>query len=203
MKKHRIATTISNKHWELLKKYSEEFETQQKTLEIALECLENNSKQLSELTLEQKIWVVFGSVNSVCCIQKGTLKILMETVNFDRFKEYVTRNKPIECVVEYFLQKSLNECNLKEVVDGLTIVFKTSHLFDTVDYKENDDYYNLVLTHSMGSNNSELNQITFRSLFDTYGVFVESTVSKNTIFMKIFKDKSGSVTRNDHRDLLK
>ncbi len=188
MKRHRIATTISWRHWELLKKHVEKFETQQKALELALDCLENNSKQYPELTTEQKFWLACESMNAVCYVQKGTLKILMETVNHERFEEYVTRNKPIECVVQFFLHKPLNECSLKEVVDGLTIVFGTSHMFDTADYKDNGDYYLLALTHSLGLNNSKLNLTMFESLFKTYGANVESKISENTIFMKVFKD---------------
>ncbi|WP_230629311.1 hypothetical protein [Methanosarcina barkeri] len=189
LKKHRIATTISEKHWILLKKYGEKFETQQKALELALECLENNSKQCPKLTIKQNIWLVWESIDAVCCVQKETLKILIETVNLERFKGYVTQNKPIECVVEFFLQKSLKECSLKEVIDGLTIVFRASHLFDTVNYKDNGDYYVLVLTHSLSLNNSKLCLTTSESVFNTYGVNVESIISEKTIFMKVFKDK--------------
>jgi hypothetical protein len=190
LKRHRIATTVSEKHWELLQKHAGKFETQQKALEMALECLEKDSKQCPELTVKQKFWLTCESIGSVCCVQKAALKILMETVNLERFKEYVTQRKPIECVVEFFLQKSLKECSLKEVVDGLTIVFGTSHMFDTVDYKDNGDYYMLVLTHSLGLNNSKLNLTTFENIFKTYGVHFESIISENTIFMKVFKEKS-------------
>ena len=54
LKTHRISTTISQKHWELLKKHTEKFETQQKVLEHALESLENSSKQNPELTREER-----------------------------------------------------------------------------------------------------------------------------------------------------
>lgn len=189
MKTHRISTTISQKHWGLLKKNAEKFETQQKALEIALECLESNSKQYPELTPDQKFWLACESIGSICCVQKGALKILMETVNLERFEEYVIRNKPIECVVQFILHKPLHECSMKEIVDGLTIVFRTSHLFDTVDYRDNGDYYLLTVTHSLGFNNSKLNSITFESLFNTCGANVESNISENTIFMKVFKDK--------------
>jgi hypothetical protein len=107
LKRHRIATTISEKHWELLKKHAEKFETQQKALELALECLENNSKQFPELTLEQKIWLLCESADSMCCVQKDALKILMETANIKRFKEYVIQNKPIECMVSYSIKNLL------------------------------------------------------------------------------------------------
>jgi len=104
-------------------------------------------------------------------------------------KEYVIKNKPMKCAVELFHQRSLQECSLKEVVDGLTIVFRTSHMFDTVNYNDNGDYYLLALTHSLGLNSSKLNLTTFESLFETYGVNVESKISENTIFIKVFKDK--------------
>lgn len=188
-RRHRVATTISEKHWELLKKHAEKFETQQKALEIALECLENSSKQFPELTSEQKFWLACESISSVCCVQKGALKIMMQTVDLERFKEYVTKNRPIECVIEFFLQKSLKECSLKEVVDGLALLFRTSHLFETINYKDNGDHYMIVLTHSIGLNNSKLNLITFESVFETYGTYVESVISENTIFMKVFKYK--------------
>ncbi|MGB9928512.1 MAG: hypothetical protein ACPK85_08920 [Methanosarcina sp.] len=188
-RRHRVATTISDKHWELLKKHAEKFETQQKVLELALECLENKSKQFPELTAEQKFWLGCESISSVCCVQKGALKILMETVNLERFKEYVAKNRPIECVIEFFLQKSLKECSLKEIVDSLALLFRTSHMFETINYMENEDHYALALTHSMGLNNSKMNLITFESVFKTYGTYVESITSENTIFMKVFKNK--------------
>jgi hypothetical protein len=75
LKRHLIATTISEKHWELLQKHAKKYETQQKALELALEGLENNSNQLPELTLGQKFWLVYESIDSVCCVQKGALRI--------------------------------------------------------------------------------------------------------------------------------
>ena len=188
MKKHRIATTISEKHWDLLKKFAEKYETQQKALELALECLEKDEEKLPKLTLEQRLWLVSESVNNICCIQKGTLKILTETANLEQFKEYVMKNKPIECVVEFFHKKPLRKCSLKEIVDGLTINMRMSHLFYAIDYKDNRDYYLLTLNHSLGLNNSKLNLIILESLFKTCRVNIESDISENTIFLKIFKN---------------
>ncbi len=159
-------------------------------MEKALESLEKNSKQCPELTFEQKYWLNCESIDSMCCIPKDTVKILIDTANLNRFKKYVIQNKPLECVVEFILQKSLKECNLKEIVDGLMIAFKISHLFDTVDYKDNGDYYMLILTHSLGLNNSKLNIITLESVFKTYGVNIDSIVSEKTVFIKLFKINS-------------
>lgn len=170
------------------KKNVEKFETQQKTLELALECLENNSKLCPDLTIEQKNWLFAESMDSMCCIQKDALKILMESANLEKFKEYVIQNKPIECLVELFNQKPLKECSLKEVIDGIKIVFRTSHLFDTIDSRDDGNYYLLIVSHSLGLNGSKLNLTTFESVFYTYGVDFKSIISEKTIFMKVFKD---------------
>lgn len=68
LQNHRISTTISQKHWELLKKYAEKFETQQKALEHALESLENSSKQNPALTEEENLWMRSAPV--ACLVQK-------------------------------------------------------------------------------------------------------------------------------------
>lgn len=49
MSKRRVSTTISIKHWELLKKYTEKYETQQKVLELALESLEKEKEKQSSV----------------------------------------------------------------------------------------------------------------------------------------------------------
>lgn len=189
MKRHRIATTISKRHWELLKKHAEKFETQQKALEVALECLENNSKQCPELTPEQKFWLACESISSICCIQKDFFKMLMETVDIELHKEYVTRHKPLEYAIEYDLQKPLRECNLNEVINALVVSARMAHWFDTVDYIDGGGHYTLKITHSLGFNNSKIAQVVNESVFKTYGVKTESIISEKTIFMKIFKDK--------------
>ncbi len=55
MEKHRINTTISAKHWEILKKHAAKNESQQKTLELALESLEDKSKQNSILSSHEQL----------------------------------------------------------------------------------------------------------------------------------------------------
>jgi hypothetical protein len=54
---HRISTTISQRHWALLQKHAEKYETQQKALELALESLENSAKQSPVLSQEEKLWM--------------------------------------------------------------------------------------------------------------------------------------------------
>lgn len=154
---------------------------------MALECLENSSKQRLALTEEEEFWMHMASVKATCLVQKDFLKMLMETVDIQRHKEYVTRYKPIEYVIEYYIQKPLKECSLNEVINGLVTGARMSHWFDTVDYIDNDGHYTLIITHSLGINNSKIVKICNDSVFKKYGVKTESSISEKTIFMKIFK----------------
>jgi len=189
LKSHRISTTISEKHWVLLHKLVEKYQSQQKTLEVALESLENSLKQSQVvLTREDKFWMAHRTVNTACFLQKDALKMLMETASIEMFTEYVARYKPIEYVVEYYLQKPLKECSLNEVIEGLVVCARISHFFDTIDNNDEENHFTLIFTHSLGLNASKINVMSFESLFKSYGVKVESTISGRTIFMKVFKN---------------
>jgi len=188
LKTHRISTTISQKHWELLKKHTEELGTQQKVLELALENLENSSKQSPELTREEKIWLTQKSMKTTCVVLKDVLEVLLETANIEILNEHLNRCKPLEYTMEYYFQKPLKEMSLKEVIDGVVIMGNISNWFDTIDYIDDSSHYTMLITHSLGLNNSKLNRMGIERLFETYGARVESTISEKTIFMKVYKN---------------
>ena len=188
LKTHRISTTISEKHWELLKKHAEKYETQQKTLELALENLENSSKQIPELTLEEKYWMRLKRAKSLVIIEKNAFKLLIETADIELLKELFIRDKTIEYTIELYFQKSLEECSLKEVIDGLVVNLKITNWVDTIDYTDDGSHYKLIITHDLGFTFAKLVTIWIENMFKTYGVKVESIVSVKTIFMKVFKN---------------
>lgn len=188
MQNHRISTTISQKHWELLKKYAEKYETQQKALELALESLENSSKQNPALTEEEKLCMRLIQAKLPCLIERDCLKLLIETADIELYRAFVTRNKPIEYVIEQHFQKPLKECSLKEVFDGLVINCRISNWFDTVDYMDGGGHCMLKITHRLGYNASKIIGTLIESVFKTYGVKIESTISTGAIFMKVLKN---------------
>jgi len=187
MKKHRVNTTISQKHYALLKKHAEKFGTQQGVLEHALEALESNINQNIELSPEEVLWSRVGKIKSICILGKDLLKMLMETADIKQFQELVNRDKPNEFSIEYYFQKPLKECSLEEVIEGLVINARLVHWLDTVDYIDNGDYYMLNMTHSLNLNSSKYIKISHESVFKTYGVDFNTTISEKTVFMKIFK----------------
>ncbi len=189
LKKNRVSTTISEKHWALLKKHAEKYSSQQKVLELALECLENNSKQPGPLSPEEELWTRIGcEVKSACIIQKDALKELLRTTDTGRLKEIVASDRPAEYVIEYYYQKPLKECTLKEVVEGIVINGKMAHWFDTINYTDDGDRYTIKITHDMGINNSIVHKILNESVFNTYGVRTESEISERSLFIKVFKN---------------
>ncbi|MCO5381636.1 MAG: hypothetical protein NHB15_05640 [Methanosarcina barkeri] len=187
MKNHRISTTLSEKHWNLLKKYSEEFKTQQKTLEYALECLENSSQKSLTLTLEEKYWMRIKGIKSLIAIEKTAFKLLIETANIELLNELFIRDKIIEYTIEFYFQKSIKECSLKEVIEGLVINLKITNWVDTADFIDGGNHYKLILINSLGFTFSKLVTTLIENVFETYGVMAESIVSIKTIFIKIFK----------------
>ncbi len=111
----------------------------------------------------------------------------MKITDIELQKEYVSQYKPVEYTTEYYFQKPLKECSLKEVIDGIVINARISNWYDTVDYTDDDGHYTLKITHSLGLNTSKLVNIAIESVFETYGAKTENTISEKTVFIKIFK----------------
>lgn len=172
----------------MLKKHVEKYDTQQKVLELALESFENNPEKSLKLTPEEQLWMRHAGVPVSCLVQKECLRWLMETADIEKLRENMAPQKPLEFAIEYYYQKPLKECSLREVIDGLAINARMSHWFDTVDYTDDGDHYTMNITHSLGLNNSKMLKILNESVFKTYGAKTESTISEKTFFMKIFKN---------------
>lgn len=190
MKKYRIHTTISKRHHELLKTYAEKYGTQQKTLENALEKLKDNPKQNSTLSLEEEVWIRAGKElkDLLIIVQKSHVKMLYENVDFIRIQEYISSNKPVEFALEYFYKKPLKKCSLLEVIEGMVLNINIQGSADTINYTDSGNYYTVSITHSMGLNFAKMLVMEQESLFKSYGVKVESNISKRSIFFKIFKN---------------
>ncbi len=189
MKKYRISTTISEGHWELLKKHIARFGTQQKVLELAIEKLEGDSKKDTALSPEEEIWMRIGKeIRSACTIQRDLLKILIDAANLDEWlPEYIASQKPMVYVIEFYYQRPLKKCSLKEIVEGITINCRASNWFDKVNYIENGDHYLMAISHSLNLKSSKVMMYGLENLFNTYGVKTESEISGRSIFIKIYK----------------
>jgi hypothetical protein len=193
LNKHRINTTISAKHWQILEKYTKNFETQQKVLETALESIENGSKQNCVLKQSCPFFQVghdglFEAKKAACIVHKDIMRALIETSDAGRFKEIICDYKPFEHLIAHYYQKPLQKCSLKEILDGLIFFNLTGNLLDTMNYTDEGDHYILKVVHSLSYNCSTMLKFIIESVIEAYGVKTESEISEKFVFMKIYKN---------------
>ncbi len=174
------------KHWEILKKHMETYETQQKVLEHALESLESGSRRGAP-GAEAEASLRSMTESSAGPVQKYALMMLLDTIDFDRIREYIARVKPTVYALEYYYHKPLNECSLKEVMDGLVVTSRAIGWYDTAGYVDDGDHYTLTLTHSLGVNGSKVARMANEVVFDTYGARSETVVSEKGIVQTVYK----------------
>jgi hypothetical protein len=186
----RISTTISTKHSALLKKQAEKYGSQQKALEHALECQENenNSKPISKLSPEEEMTMRIVQSKLACLVEKQGLKHILENLNMKPYLTILNNDKLLQYQLEVYFQKPLKDCSLKEVMDGMIVNAKLGNWFETLTYTDDGDHYTFNATHNLGLNCSKINETLFEGLFKSYGVRVNITTSERTIFMKIYKN---------------
>ncbi len=184
-KRHRISTTISSKHWEILKKHAEELETQQKTLEVALESLENGSNKGHAPSPEETLRMRLFGMGSACFTHRDVFNEFIRTSDLEGIREIF---KDAPQMIEWYHQKPLKKCSLKEIMDAIVIYFRAGYWVDSINYTENGDHYYLKMLHSFHPKCSEISKILCESLCNAYGVKIECELSeKNTVFVKIYK----------------
>jgi len=174
------------KHWEILNKYRETYETQQKVLEHALESLDSSTRH-GAAKAEAEASPRPMTERSAGPVQKYALMMLLDTIDFDKIREYIARVKPTVYALEYYYHKPLNECSLREVMEGLVVTSRAIGWYDTVGYEDNGDVYTLTLTHSLGLNGSEVARMANEVIFDTYGARSETVVSEKGIVQPVYK----------------
>jgi len=192
--KHRINTTISTKHWEILKKHTEKFDTQQKVLEVALERLENGSKQNTALSPEEDFWIRIRKEygQNLCVLHKDIVKEFCKFGGFERMNKMANEMNLTETQVLFFCNKPLKECSLKEIMEAIVHTFKIVNIFDIIEYEDHGNFYLLSITHILNSGGSDKTfKLPFEKLFEKYGAKTESEESESNLFMKIYKNPKG------------
>jgi hypothetical protein len=186
MEKCRVSTTISRKHWELLKKHKSNYETQQKALEQAIEMLEYS--QNAAISPKANFWNHCGmEVGSICTVSRDALRAFFENSEIESVFQQ-TRGEVIYGMEENH-NKPLKKMSIKEIMDGLVFSATASNWFDTASCIDNGEYYCLKYAHSLSLNGSKLTKLWLEELFKVYGVRTESHISEHTIFLKIFKSR--------------
>jgi hypothetical protein len=188
MKKYHVHTTLSPRHREILDKYKEKYGTHQKVIEQALDRLDKGPKNVPLPSEKGEIQAQFDDKSGMMRLTlKEIMNIFIETADIDRFKTYTAERKPSEALVEYYCQKPLKECSLKEVMDTLATISQYAYWFDKVIYEDEDDRYMMKIYHSSGLNNSKVFEVIFGSLFKALEADYEIKISDRSLFIKVLK----------------
>jgi hypothetical protein len=197
MEKHRVNTTISAKHWEILKKHAAKYESQQKTIEIALENLENTELPGKKLSLQEQYWLRSEKLNIICLIHRDIFYELFRSADCEQLNELLEKQNMVEYMLIMYYNKPLKECCFKEVMDGIVAINNATKSFDSTNYSENEIYYTIKITHSARTMNySKSINILFETFFNAHGIKTQSEVSNSSIFIKLYKNFE-SATIND------
>lgn len=189
MNKRRVNTTISEKHWEILQKHTDKFETQQKVLESALESLEKSLKQEHILSSGDQSWMFAGEdMSSSCMVHRDIFRVLIETADIERIKEVIYKQKPGEYLIARYYQKPLRKCSLKEVIDGLMFFIKAGNIPDTINCTDEGKHYFLKIVHGLNIKFSRSVEDMINCVLEDYGVRTENEISEKVLFIKIYKD---------------
>ncbi len=192
MEKHRINTTISAKHWEILQKYAAKYETQQRALEAALDGLENDTKKNPSLSPEEQYWMRIGreimTTGVGIIIHRELFIALLETEDLDLIEEVIANQKLGEQFGSWYFQKPINKLGLNEVIEGLIFYFKTGHLLNAISYTDYGNRYELNMIHSINIKYSKLIRICVEDIFNEYEVRTESEVYEKSLFVRVYKN---------------
>jgi len=126
--------------------------------------------------------------NTLLIFQKDFGKILLENADIEKFREYAIGDNPVKYAIEYYYKKPLNQCSLKEIIEGIVtnILFQNSS--DSINYSDDGDHYSINISHSLGINMSKMIVIMQECLLKAYGVELESKFSERSVFFKVYKN---------------
>lgn len=196
MVKRRINTTVSAKHWEILRKHAAKFESQQKALELALDCLENREFSGQELTPIERIWLYTEKLNVVCLVHRDIFYELFKIADSELLHELFMKYNMAEYMIVMFYNKPLRECSLKEIMDGLMVVSNAAKVFDSINYQDEDTHYLIKINHSARTIKFSISiKILLISLFRSYGLNIDCDISESSVFSKVPKEKENIICR--------
>ena len=124
----------------------------------------------------------------ISLIHRDYLEELFHTADVEQLEKITAALKPAEHMVVWYYQKSLKNCTLQEVIDGIILTIKVGNLCDTANYSDEGNSYILKVTHSLTIKGSRMFKIYFEDALTAYGAEVESEITSTGIFMKIFKN---------------
>lgn len=187
----RISTTISPKHFALLKKHAKVHGTQQKVIELALEKFEKNALQDPVLSPEELFILQTWRDKLSCMVYKELFINLLKTVDLKQNEEWYKANRMcMAFALEFFYQRPFRELSLREILDGLVSLARISNMFNQYIYSDDGDHFTVKVYHEYGLHGSRYLLLMFENIFNFSGVAYKSSISEKSLFVKVYKNKT-------------
>lgn len=185
MKNQRINTTLSEKHYAILKKHTKMYGTQRSVLEHALE---KSLKTCHDLSQEEEIWMQMYQIKDLYMIHaKDHLKLLFNTAKIDKIQEYIKKDSPVKFIIEWYYNKPFQDFRLSELIGGIIFNIKVFGFAENINLKDSDDHYTMNIFHELGLNGSKIILYMNENVLEEYGAKFESECSIKNVFFKIYK----------------
>ena len=186
----RISTTISPKHFALLKKHATVHGTQQKVLELALETFDKNGLPDPAESPEELFVLHTWRDKLSCVIYKELFSHLVSTADLKAGEDWYKQNKMcMAFALEFFYQRPFRELSLTEILDGLVSLARISNMFSRYTYSDDGDHFTVKVYHEYGLHGSKYLLLMFENIFDFSGVAYKSSISEKSLFVKVYKNK--------------
>ncbi len=170
--KRRISTTISGRHWKILENLMEEYGSQQKVLEAALEKLADESP-FSEFTELQKQRALLLSYPGIVIIPRQTIKHTLEG-NWEKIAE----EGLFELGILVTSGKMVENFGFRELVKSFCHLLKLLNLFDDIIPEEEGGVMKLKLIHQEGRTYSEYLANLNEHFFRRWGIECKTEISE-------------------------
>jgi len=179
MKKHRISTTISERHWGMLERNLEEYGSQQKVLEAALDALEGEGA-LSRLDPIQRQRVEVLDFPSLAMFPRRTIKHALEG-RWNRIAE----ERIYELGLLVTAGRLADDMAFPELVKSFCGLLKTLNLFEDVHREDRGSTCTLKLLHSEGKTYSERFAYLNEEFFKERGIDYQTAIADNYILHEL------------------
>ncbi len=90
------------------------------------------------------------------------LRKLIDTADCERILKIYAKLRPAEFLIVWYYKKPLKKCSLNEVIEGIIFTTRMGNWFDTINHKDNGNYYSLEVNHVLKMKGSRLFNAFFK-----------------------------------------
>ena len=175
MRKHRLSTTISRKHFDILDRNVEQYGSQQKVLEAALELLEDGGK-FYKLNEVQRKRVDLLDVPGAIILNRRSVKHTIEG-KWDK----IAGERMYEFGILVLSGKSVDNMDFQGLINIFHKLLRVLNLFEKITLESKGGVYNMKILHNEGKTYSEHFAYLNEEFFKEMGIDCKTTTADSYI----------------------